>query len=184
MLELATRRLLDIDPAAAGGQYRTLVLERLAGSVPEPLTMFAALLPRQVEVLDDQHEETMSIRNSIGVIQGDLGDTDRASELLTTVIDFQRYELGKDHPSPIQTMNNPAGIYRPENRNEDGIKLMQEVLDIELRVLSDDRPRTVVSLDNLGSLFQRIHRHAEAAEVLRAAPERRRRTHRVVQADQ
>jgi len=112
---------------------------------------------------DSHDHETLSATAELGVLYQRLGLTDKAEELIRSVLEIRMETLGEDHPATLSSLNQLADFLFSLGRIDEVEPLDRKTLEIRRRVLGEDHPDTLRSLNGLAATLFNQGRYAEAA---------------------
>jgi tetratricopeptide (TPR) repeat protein len=188
-LRLAAVLAFAVIAAAAGLAWwqgeRAKKEARTAGRVTDFLkTMFDELDPYRValdkntlpQILDRSRESLEKnladepaaqdkLRETIGVVDLNLGRLRIAEDLLAKVVAYRRKELGEEHPDTLTAKNELANVYSTEARRKEAEGLYLQVLAGRRRRLGEEHPRTVEAMSSLATVYRDEGRWKEAEEL-------------------
>lgn len=107
------------------------------------------------------------LRETIGVVNLNLGRLTEAEGLLEKVVAFRRRELGEEHPDTLDAKTELAHIYASQARRKEAEDLYRQVLDSRSRSLGEKAPKRLEAMSNLATLY-RDQGHWKKAEELNA----------------
>ncbi len=141
----------------------------LASEFNQALEQQSAAVALAVEHLDAFDPVSLrSIRN-LADIHGQLGDVDRAVELLDTAITQLRDTLGDDHSQTVATANSLATCLTKSGRIEDAKEILERNLEWCNRKLGIEHPNTITCLNNLGTAYAQNKEYDLAEKAFRDA---------------
>jgi serine/threonine protein kinase/tetratricopeptide (TPR) repeat protein len=151
------------DPAEARGRALTArtVLDRGAERIDSELKRDPALQARLLMTMGDVY------RN--------LGDLDRAEQLVARSADVRRTIAGPDDAEVLRASSLLGFIYDLRGKSSQAETLLTSVLAAERRVLGENHPNTLRTLHNLASVYDSQGRYDQSMPLMREAFERRRK---------
>jgi tetratricopeptide (TPR) repeat protein len=85
------------------------------------------------------------------------------------VLEARRRVLGADHPDTLTSLNNLAGVYTRQGKQEECLAILVEVLGVQQRKLGELHPHTLTTLGNCAICLQRLKRWSDAEAYSRQA---------------
>jgi serine/threonine protein kinase/tetratricopeptide (TPR) repeat protein len=138
------------------GTLRTLGLLDLAVQPQE-----RAILIRR-EHLGDDHPQTLSSLNSMGLLLTNKGDLADAEAYLREALDGSRRTLGDEHPDTLGHVLNTGLLLQAKGQLAESEAYFREALEGFRRVLGDDRSETLTSITAMGASLRAQGKLAEA----------------------
>ncbi len=92
------------------------------------------------------------LQNNLATVYYNLGDYERARELLEQALESDIRNFGEDHPTVAITMNNLAMIYHKSGESQKAVNLARKAYDIFRARLGKDHPYTRAARKLLQSL--------------------------------
>jgi eukaryotic-like serine/threonine-protein kinase len=127
------------------------------------------------EHLGNDHEDTLTSVNSMGVLFDAKGKPAEAEPFYRESFEGTRRLLRNDHPNVLTSIYNLGGVLHAQGKFAEAESYYREALEGRRRVLGDDDPDTLTSTNSMGALLQTQGKHDEAEPYYREALERRRR---------
>ena len=103
-----------------------------------------------------------SIRATLGVTYRLLGEYAAGEPHLVRAGQLRRRELGEEHSSTLESMNDLAVLYWRQFRYDEAELLYVKMLKTAKRVLGEEHPSTLSSMGNLALLYRDQSRYGEA----------------------
>jgi len=89
----------------------------------------------------------------------------QAESFLPRALAIRETVLGPEHPDTATTLNNLAGLYWRQGKDEQAEPLFQRALTIYERALGPEHPYIVTVIENYSTLLSEMKREAEAGEL-------------------
>jgi tetratricopeptide (TPR) repeat protein len=70
--------------------------------------------------------------------------------------------LGKEHPSTLNSMNNPALVLGDQGKYEEAEQMHRQALQLKEKVLGKEHPDTLKSINNLAVVLRNQEKYEEA----------------------
>ncbi|MGQ0629267.1 MAG: tetratricopeptide repeat protein, partial [Phycisphaerales bacterium] len=150
-------------------------LYRTIGLYPAALPLQENALATRRRVLGEEHKDTITSINNMGVLLQAQGKLAEAETCLREALERSRRLLGESHPNTLDSVNNMGALLQSQGKYAEAEPYSREALARNRRVFGEEHPKTLSSIGNLGSLLQGDGRLAEAEPYLREALEKRRR---------
>ncbi|HYU32877.1 MAG TPA: tetratricopeptide repeat protein, partial [Thermoanaerobaculia bacterium] len=115
--------------------------------------------------LADEPEAQDRLRETIGVVDLNLGRLGEAEALLEKVVAFRRRQLGEEHPDTLLAKNELGNIYSAQARRKEAEELFDQVLDGRRRKLGPENPQTLETMNNLATVYRDQGRWKEAEKL-------------------
>ncbi|EOD12957.1 hypothetical protein EMIHUDRAFT_452118 [Emiliania huxleyi CCMP1516] len=128
------------------------------------------------ETLGDNHPDTLTSINNLGMLLEAKGDLDGAEALLREALEARRETLGDRHPRTLTSIYNLGSLLQDKGDLEGAEALKREALEGQRETLGDRHPNTLTSISNLGSLLNAKGDLDGAEALLREALEAMRET--------
>ncbi len=126
-------------------------------------------------VLGDEHPNTLSSINNMGVLLRSQGKLAEAEPYYREALEGRRRVLGSEHPQTLSSINSMGFLLENQGVLAEAEPYNREALEGCRRVLGDEHPGTLTSISNMGYLLQAQGKLAEAEPYCREALETRRR---------
>jgi tetratricopeptide (TPR) repeat protein len=115
-------------------------------------------------VLGDEHPDTLSTMNNLGITYSDQGRWGEAAELQEKVLHSRNGNLGENHPSTLGTMLGLGITYQRQGRLADAVELLAATMKSHLR-LNFGGDDVAEAMTELGVAYLYQGRHEEAVEL-------------------
>jgi serine/threonine-protein kinase len=181
VLEQASERIAESDELVGQPEVEATVRRTIAGTYIS-LGRYEdarAHQERAAKLLGwpESHDpEALSAAAELGVLYQRLGLSEKAEELIRTVLDIRTETLGEDHPDSLTSLNQLADFLFYSGRIDEVEPLDRKTLEIRRRVLGEDHPDTLRSLNGMAATFFNQGRYKEAAPLFEKGLAIRRRT--------
>ncbi|KAG1680423.1 hypothetical protein FOA52_015514 [Chlamydomonas sp. UWO 241] len=156
-LEIAARRLANMDEAESQSRRALLVTEKMMHS---------------------DHQYTLSSRFNLACVLFDRGRLGAATHLHRDVLRVRLEELGKEHLDSLQSLHSLDALARWQGGKpqlDESEQLYRRALEGRQKVLGDEHPDTLTSLNNLADVVAKQGRLDEASQLYQRALEGRRK---------
>ena len=139
------------------------------------VAMYEKSLSLRRKVLGNDHPDTLSAANDLGVVYEESGRLKEAEPYVREALEGRRRVLGNDHPDTLSSINNMGYLLQGQGKLKEAEPYLREAFEGNRRVLGRDDPETLNSAFNLGNLLESQGRPKEAEPYHRDALEGRRR---------
>ena len=126
-------------------------------------------------VLGDEHPDTLSSINNMGLLLQDQGKLPEAEPFYREALETRRRVLGDEHPNTLTSLNNMGLLLRTQGKLSEAEPCYREALEVRRRMLGDEHPSTLNSINNMGRLLQAQGKLPEAESYYRESLEASRR---------
>ncbi len=150
----------ELEPGAVFGRY---VIVGVIGRGGMGVVYREALETRR-HVLGDEHPDTLTSINNMGVLLSSQDKLAEAEPYLREVLETSRHVLGDEHPNTLRQINNMGGLLRALGRLEEAERLGAEAVETARRILSEGHWHTAVFLGHHARTLAAMERFAEAEE--------------------
>lgn len=113
-------------------------------------------------VTAEQSLTAASLFNAAGFAASKQGRYTVAELLYKRALEIREQQLGGEHPSIAQSLNNLAALYYSQGRYEDAEPLYERALMIREQRLGGEHPSTAQSLNNLAALYHMQKKYTDA----------------------
>jgi serine/threonine protein kinase/tetratricopeptide (TPR) repeat protein len=134
----------------------------------------AALQIRR-RLLGNDHPDTLTSINHLGLLLRAQGNLDEAEKLWTEAVETARRTLGRGHPDTIMWTYDLGYLIQDRGKLPEAEALFRDVLDRSRRVIGEDDKRTIAAENQLGAVLMKEDKLDEAEPLLVDALARRRR---------
>ena len=121
----------------------------------------------------NDHSNTATSLDRLGLTQVQLGAYEDADTLLTQAVSLREDIRGPDHPDTASSLNNLAGLYGLQNKWSDAEALYRRAIAINETTFGREHPTTATTLGNLASLLSSQARFDEAEALFQEVIENR-----------
>lgn len=100
------------------------------------------------------HLSTLVVKESLGMLYFECGNTGKARQLLEAVLESMRIIFGEDHPDTINAIVDLVSVYRELGRKgnrsilKSAAELLEQVSENATRVFGSDDPFVLAILEN------------------------------------
>jgi len=154
---------------ALADRYRELGLYDTALPLQEK-----ALATRR-RILGEEHPQTISSINQMGVLLDSQGKLEEAERYYREALEKSRRVNGEDHRETLTMINNMGYLMWAEGKLDAAEPYFREALEKRRRAFGEEDPGTLGSIANLGALLYYQRKLDEAEPLYREALEKRRR---------
>lgn len=137
----------DVETANLLGWVAQFEHER--GAYATASGLFKRQLSSRKNLLGEEHPDTLTSMNNLGITWWALGDNAGSRALQEHVLSLRRRVLGDEHPDTLTGMNNLATSLLAQGDNAGARVLQEQELSICRRVLGEEHPDTLKSIGNL-----------------------------------
>ena len=95
------------------------------------------------------HADVGKLRNNLGVVYRNLGQYDKARDLLEAALESAVKNFGPEHPNVAVRQNNLAYVLKNLGEKEAAVQLMQKAYALRLKLLGPEHPYTKSSAKTL-----------------------------------
>ncbi|KAF8130025.1 hypothetical protein K438DRAFT_1695364 [Mycena galopus ATCC 62051] len=162
-VELATQ--MDAKVALVFRHQYILIFAE-AGKYKQPEKLLEEVLEKQMQLLGDNHSDTLLVMGNLARTYSDLGEHQKAEELTVIVLEKQKQLLGDDHPHTLLIMGNLANTYSHLGEYQKAKELNFIVLEKRKQLLGGNHPGTLLTMGNLARTYLRLGEHQKAEELL------------------
>ncbi|WP_371781353.1 FxSxx-COOH system tetratricopeptide repeat protein [Streptosporangium subroseum] len=142
--------------------------ERSEGNYRRTHALISHALAVYRSSLGEEHLDTLTSWNNLGIALRDLGRFQEAEAGLRIVLETMRRVLGEEHPETLACRGNLAGVLGELGRLQEAEADFRTVLETMRRVLGEEHPETLASRNNLASMLRSLGRLEEAEAEHRA----------------
>jgi tetratricopeptide (TPR) repeat protein len=150
--------------------WASKALTRLVEIVPfghhDTREAWTAYLPHAMHVGDlaevREVEGRISLLDRVGRCEQTLGRYRSAERAHQQVLERRKYELGKEHPDTLTSMNNLALALSRQGKYAEAEALHREELALKEKVLGKEHPHSLTTMSNLALALSRQGKYAEA----------------------
>ncbi len=125
-----------------------------------------ALLKR---IPDDTSPQKALLENNLAVVYIQMGEYERARELLEEALASDLKNFGQDHPDVALDKSNLALVYQDLGDYERARDLLEEALASGLKNFGPDHPRVAVRKSNLATVYRALGEYERARDLLKEA---------------
>ncbi len=143
-------------------QYLRARIARIGGRLDEAVQAALDALATASEHFPSGHLAIARGHALLGVLYGDLGDSDRAAAESQRSRELYEARLGPDHPDVADQIESLATIEARHGRHDAALAGYQRALAIRERVWGPDSPRVAYALSNISSTLQTLGRIEES----------------------
>jgi tetratricopeptide (TPR) repeat protein len=134
------------------------------GSAKNASIYFQEALEIRKRALGEDHSDTATSYNNMGMSLSDLDQHEKALEYFQKALEIRKRVLGEDHPDTATSYNNMGMSLSDLDQHEKALEYFQKALEIRKRVLGEDHPDTATSYYNVGISLRDLGRYEEALE--------------------
>ncbi|KAJ7330332.1 hypothetical protein DFH08DRAFT_709075 [Mycena albidolilacea] len=141
------------------------VIFREAGNYKQSMKLLEGVLEEQIQVLGDNHLDTLHTMGNLASTYSDLGEYQKAKELKGIVLEKQKQVLGDNHLNTLHTMGSLACTYSDLGEHQKAKELDGVVLEKRKQVLGDNHPDTLCTMGDLAIIYSNLGEHQKAKEL-------------------
>lgn len=119
-------------------------------------------LQARIELLGEEHRDSLSSMHNFGLFCSEQGDFERAESLLLRCVELSAKTLGALDPTTLTSRNALASVYGEQSRYPEAEALYQDVLEKRREILGEDHHNTLTTLNDLALLYKSEGRYGEA----------------------
>jgi FimV-like protein len=123
------------------------------------------------QIPDDTSAETSVLKNNLASAYEDLGDYDKARDLLEQALESALENFGDKHPSVAAIQSNLANVYRELGDYEKARYLLEQALASAKENFGDKHPDVAVTQSNLANAYKELGEYEKARDLLEQALE-------------
>lgn len=149
-------------------------LQQTVATTYRTLGLLNAALPLQEAVLDsrsrelgDDHPDTLTSKNEMGLLLERLGRVAEAETMLRSALEGRRRALGEEDPITLASMGDLSSVLYWQRKYEEALTLNRKVLEARRRVFGEEHTDTLVAMSNLSILLQDRREFDEAEKYRR-----------------
>ena len=116
---------------------------QLSGHHQEAIKLHSECLRLREKILGQEHPDTISSANNLGITYFIIGDHQEAQALFKQCLEKRTKSLGRQHPCTLASMNNMAAIYHYTNKPDKAQSLYSECLTAKVRAIGQNHPSTL-----------------------------------------
>lgn len=132
---------------------RSMVSLHRSGKTRDAIILAREVLAICTEVLGEQHPETASSLNNLGLLLQSQGDYAGARTLYEQALAIQKQVLGERHPNTAESLNNLAILLQSRGDYAGAKPLLEQALTIDKEALGERHNATASRLNNLAALL-------------------------------
>ncbi|MCL4838940.1 MAG: serine/threonine-protein kinase [Thermoanaerobaculia bacterium] len=165
------------DQPAVAAQLRQALADRYRklGLLDAALPLQESALATRRRVLGEDHPDTLTSIDSLGLLLQDRGQLAEAEPFTREALAKRRRALGEEHPDTLLSLGNMGVLLQAQGQLDEAERYTREALEKHRRVLGDEHPSTLISMGNLAVQLRLQGKLAEAEPLAREALEKRRR---------
>jgi tetratricopeptide (TPR) repeat protein len=131
--------------------------------------LFEQVLASCRRLLTDDHPQTATSYNNLGISYMGLGHYAAAQPLFEKALSIRRRLLTDDHPDTAQSYSNLAMSHKEQGNYRVAQSLLQKALEVNRRLLTDEHPATAIGFANLAAVLNDQGRYAAAQPLFEQA---------------
>jgi tetratricopeptide (TPR) repeat protein len=97
-------------------------------------------------------------------IYNDLGNWQKAREMLERALTIEEFRYGYDHQSTLTTRDNMAGVLSNQGKYDEALQAYQEVFDKRKDLLGPEHPSTLTTQNNMAGVLSYLGKYEEALQ--------------------
>jgi tetratricopeptide (TPR) repeat protein len=167
---------------APGADELDALLDAMIGKMNQdtstnPVTDNSPWLPYAEKVaahfaeLEDLPEKVSTLWNNLALVLSDLGDYNRAAQLLESALESDLRNFGEQHPTVAVSQSNLATVLSDLGDYNRAAQLLESALDSDLRNFGEQHPNVATSQSNLALVLSDLGDYNRAAQLLESALE-------------
>jgi CHAT domain-containing protein/Tfp pilus assembly protein PilF len=121
------------------------------------------------QVLGEQHPDTATSYNNVGVCLTGQGQHAKALPLFEMALHIRRKVLGEQHPHTAVSYNNVARCLDAQGQHAKALPLFEKALHIRRKVLGEQHPDTAQSYNNVAYCLNAQGQHGKASPLFEKA---------------
>ena len=133
--------------------------------------LYKKALEIRERILGEEHPDTATSYNNLGVVYARQGEYKKAEELYKKALEIRERILGEEHPDTATSYNNLGVVYARQGEYKKAEELYKKALEIRERILGEEHPDTATSYNNLGVVYARQGEYKKAKELYKKALE-------------
>ena len=106
-----------------------------------------------IKLYGEEHSDTASVYNKIGLVYDYKGDYDTALEYHNKALAITKQVLGENHPDTAMSYNNIGNVYDDKGDYNTALEYHNKALAIKKQVLGENHPDTATSYNNIGNVY-------------------------------
>ena len=139
--------------------------ESVALDYREALKWAQALYDHRKNTLGEEHPDTLSALNNLGITYSYLGERQKALEIEEKVYALMYKILGEEHPYTLTALNNLGVTYIYLGEYKKALEIEEKVYALRRKILGEEHPDTLTALNNLGVTYIYLGEYKKALEV-------------------
>jgi tetratricopeptide (TPR) repeat protein len=144
-----------------GGYYKALGWYEMA------LKMEEDALNIRLELLGENHRDTLTSMNHLANVLSDQGKFKQAEEMHRQALGLRKVVLGQEHPETLTSMSNLGLVLSRQAKYAEAESVHRQLLRLRERVLGKEDPSTLTSMNNLAAVLSDQGQNEEAEEIHR-----------------
>ncbi|XTI92812.1 purine and uridine phosphorylase [Cenococcum geophilum] len=139
------------------------------GRYKEAIGPIEEALQARIEVLGNEHPDTLMSINDLGRVLSKQGNYKAAEEMNRRVLEGREKALGKEHPDTLTSVNNLALMLQHQGKYKAAEEMNRRALERREKALGKEHLDTLTSVSNLASVLQHQGKYEAAEEMNRRA---------------
>ena len=125
------------------------------GNYAQALEFYNKALAIRLKVLGENHPDTATSYNNIGIVYDSQGNYAKALEYHNKALEIRLNVLGENHHYTATSYNNFGAVYDNQGNYAKALEFYNKALAIRLKVLGENHPDTAASHYSIGVLLYR-----------------------------
>ncbi|OAL56153.1 hypothetical protein IQ07DRAFT_558137 [Pyrenochaeta sp. DS3sAY3a] len=135
--------------------------------------MTCASLAIREKVLGQEHPNTLTSVNNLGLVLESQGKYEEAEAMHLRALAIREKALGREHPDTITSVSHLGSVLESQGKYEEAEAMHRRALEGCENVLGREHPDTLTSVSKLGSVLERQGKYEQAEAMHRRALEGR-----------
>lgn len=144
-------------------------VERLLGNPAAGITQYERALPIITQRFGRDHSQTVEAEMGLGSVLLEVGDKERARELLEHVLAVREKLDGPNHPEIAEVVQNLARVYEASGEMEKAGIFFRRAIEINRLTFGPDHPEVAVSESRYAALLAKQGQGSEARKMASSA---------------
>jgi eukaryotic-like serine/threonine-protein kinase len=111
------------------------------------------ILKTRLELLGDEHPDTMRAQHILGTFQLSQGKLNEAETIVRESLEKRRRILGNRHRETLSSISNLGGLLLDQGKFNEAEPLLKEVMEASRTNLGEDDPTAITAISNFGLLL-------------------------------
>jgi serine/threonine protein kinase len=168
MLQLEKAKLGSDHAAALGGKVNLAIGYRSVGRLSDAIKLLEETLPVMKAKIPD-HEFTFNCMTCLAGAYREARRPQEVIKLYEEMLQFQKGNLGPEHPKALGIMTELAIAYDGAGRHQEALELCEKRLQFQKAKLGTDNTSTLGGMVNLANSYLQLGRFRDAIELYEQA---------------